>query len=225
MNNNGFLPGSVTWSAPWTDASTTTTNCADVYRDYGRAINFDEITSAIGGGYIGLNSDAQVVDNLYCYGSDTSSMFKVPYYNSQPNVLDSHMYPQVVYGGSAQGQATVQQVAQLDYSDVTYILQIVQGLRSAQVIIGETYGGTLNTSAYVNGQACWGFQASASAGNVLGFNESSLASNYSVVFRPWMEIEDPSGACFGYGGGPSDSLHNFQDVNYNGQGPYVPTSH
>ena len=59
--------------------------------------------------------------------------------------------------------------------------------------------------------------------NVAGFNQSALAS-YTVTFRPFMELADASGGCFAYGGGPS-SRTTYQNVNYNGQGPYTPTHH
>jgi len=78
-------------------------------------------------------------------------------------------------------------------------------------------------------RVCLRAPTSAPAGNVLGFNQSALAS-CPVVFRPWMNLEDTSDACYAYGAGPystytyPDSRANFQNLNLNGQGPYVPTS-
>ena len=95
-------------------------------------------------------------------------------------------------------------------------------------MIGETYGGTLspvNLGTSGVPDYCWlGAYPSPSGAptdNVKGFNSSSLAS-YTVTFRPWMELEDPSGQCFAYADGPGTS-GNYQSVNYNGGGPYTPT--
>jgi hypothetical protein len=82
-----------------------------------------------------------------------------------------------------------------------------------------------------NLKLCWNSPTSSPAGNVLGFNQSALANYSSVVFRPWMNLEDASGECFRYGAGPTSTytypstLANFQNVNFNGQGPYVPSVH
>ena len=219
MSANGFDPGLVTWSAQWDDSYTATLNCANIYADYSRQFDLDALAQAIGGGWIGMNDDVQANQNLLCGGTDLSSMFQVPYYNTQPNIVDAHMYPQVVGGGTTQTQ--IQQVAALDYGDLPHFLGLA-GLQSAQVMIGETYAGTIYPG---NPTLCWNFPTSAPTSNVAGFNQSALAA-YSVVFRPWMQLEDPAGTCFPYGGGPgSPTSTNYQNVNYSGQGPYTPISH
>ena len=218
MSSNGFDPGRVTWSAPWQDTADATSNCTDIYTDYSRQFSLDQVAQAIGGGWIGVNSDSQTIGGLTCGGTNTNSMFKVPYYNTQPDIVDSHMYPSVLDGGT--GQTQIQQVAALDYGDLPHFL-ILANMQSAQVMIGETYAGTIYTGS-VDGGLCWSVPTSAPTSNVAGFNQSALAS-YAVVFRPWMTLENDSGGCFPYGGGPS-STTNFQNVNYNGQGPYTPTN-
>jgi hypothetical protein len=67
--------------------------------------------------------------------------------------------------------------------------------------------------------------AGAPADNIAGFNNEGVSlplSSFTVTFRPWMELEDFSGKFYPYGQGPSSSS-NYQNVNYNGQGPYTPT--
>lgn len=99
-------------------------------------------------------------------------------------------------------------------------------------MIAETYGGTLsplNLGTPQNPNYCWlgAFQvpSGAPSDNVAGFNNegvSSPLSSFTVTFRPWMELEDPSGVCYAYGTGPGTS-GNYQTVNYNGKGPYIPS--
>ncbi len=236
MTSNGFDPGHVTWSAPWTDTLYTANdpatpdeqavyNCFNnAYGDYARNIDLDEIWQALTGGNIGISSDSNVKYFLACGGTG-AGMFPAPYYNSLPNLVDSHMYPTLDYPpdqiASQTSETQIQAVAQLDYSDLSSFLALA-GLQSAQVVIGETFGGLAPDGTYGSGN-CLNVPVNAAASNVSGFNQSALAK-YSVVFRPWMEIEDPSGTCYPYGGGPGSS-NNYQNVNYNGQGPYTPTNH
>ena len=90
---------------------------------------------------------------------------------------------------------------------------------SALVMIGETHVGppvmvttTLGTKSIQCLEAL--FPGTVAASTVPGFNDSQLAG-YSVVFRPWMELEDPQGVCYPY--------PTYQNVNLNWGGPYAPT--
>lgn len=141
-----------------------------------------------------------------------------PIYSTEPDIVDSHMYPPVVGGGT--GQTQIEQVAALDYGDLTHFLAIA-GLQSAQVMIGEAFSGTISPASIPNVGPCWNVPATAPSSNVAGFNQSSLSS-HTVVFRPFMNLENASSYCYAYGNGPSDPA-NYQNVNYNGQGPYTPT--
>lgn len=88
---------------------------------------------------------------------------------------------------------------------------------------GSIYTGDVDPGQS-DAQPCWWVPTSAPWSNVAGFEQSTLANGYTVIFRPWMEMEETSGQCFAYGGGPS-SNSNFQNVNYNWQGPYSPGNH
>jgi hypothetical protein len=235
MTNHQFDPGRVAWSAPYFDPSTdNTANCTNVYTDYGRNTAVDEIAAAIGGGVIGNPSGSILATGFPC-GGDASSdppMYQVPYYNTQPDIVDAHIYPSLTQPGYGpeqnqstpdQSQAVIQAVALTDYSDLTHLLSLVPSLQSAQVIIGETYYGTIYPS-FVPGSSsllCWTAPTSAPAANVLGFEQSALFG-YPVIFRPFMNLEDSTGGCFAYGAGPTSNT-NYQNVNLNGQGPYTPT--
>jgi len=204
MTNNYFEPGRVTWSAPYNNSQQDpTSNCTNAYTDWARNTTLDALAAGIGGGYLGLapGVDLGVGDGLPC-GGNFSGPYQAPYYHTQPSIVDAHIYPQLQGYGPDQNQATpdqsqavIQQVANLNYTDLTHLFAIVPGLQSAQVIIGETFSGTMYQGNY---QVCLRAPTSAPAGNVLGFNQSALAS-YPVVFRPWMNLEDTSDACYAYG--------------------------
>ena len=150
-------------------------------------------------------------------------MQKSPIYNTQPTIVDSHMYPHIVYPDDEAGKAAaridthVQQVAKLDYGDLQHFLAVwYWNLPSPEVIIGETHQGTASTDI---ADGCYVYPTTAATDNVAGFNQSPLAGS-SVVFRPWMELQNPTGLCYPYNPcGQSSS----QNVNYNGNGPYTPT--
>jgi hypothetical protein len=228
MSSNSFDPGRVFYSAPWQDANTTTDNCANAYQDYARATNLDETTQTINGGPIGVPSGMTVINGLLCGGVIDSSMINSPIYSSQPDIVDVHVYPQVA--GTTNTDAMVQQVAAIDYGDIPHFLNEA-GLTSAAIVIGETWGGTLSPLYLGPGPGyCWSgnyqFPSGTPNDNVAGFNNENVSnplSAYTVTFRPWMNLEWLSGACFNYGSGPGSS-NNYQTINYNGQGPYTPTN-
>jgi len=128
----------------------------------------------------------------------------------------------------------IQQVAAIDYGDIPHFLYEAS-MTSAAVVIGETWAGTisplnLGTSGQPN--YCWygeyQFPSGTPADNVAGFNSESVSNpvpltDFTVTFRPWMNLEWTSGACFNYGTGPGTS-GNYRAINYNGQGPYTPTN-
>ncbi len=233
MSANGFDPNRVIWSALWVDSTSATYNCSNVYTDFARNTGMDSVTQAINGGYIGTSTLSTVTDALVCGGSSPqTTMFTVPVYSTLPDLVDVHVYPSVTQVSNTDAQ--IQQVAALDYGDMPHFLALAS-LQSAAMVLGETYAGTLYPGE-VGGFYCWGtsinnpkyfpgypLPSGTPADNVAGFNQSSLAAQ-TVIFRAWMEIEDPSGPCFPYGGGPA-SGSNYQNVNYNGNGPYTPTNH
>jgi len=234
MASYNFDPLRVIWSIPWTDSSQyVSTNCTNVYEDYARNTNLDEIVSGILGGSIGNWDPNTFVDGLPCSQTVADPLYAVPYTYSVPDAIDAHIYPSLTSGTpGTQTQATIQAIAQTDYGDLVHIFSDVPSLQGATVIIGETYPGTIypGWDPYAQPPAlCWNAPTSAPAGNVQGFNQSALA-NYSVVFRPWMNLEDSTDACFGYGLGPASTANypttqsNFQNVNLGQQGPYVPTN-
>jgi hypothetical protein len=245
MDDNGFDPLRVTWSAPWIDSRssdvqtcpspdpehpewccpnidtpTGTCNCVNVYQDYARQTPLGAVVSAIRGGLVGLPIDyvETGTGGLPCGGVKTETMFSSPLYNPElPNIVDSHMYPRVE--GAGLYDVHVRQIAELDYKNLHHLLEIMS-LQSAEVMIGETHRGTFY-DAIVNGEHCTGSPATAPVDNVAGFNAArTLLAGYNVVFRPWMQLQDSSGQCFPYSpAGPSSK----QNVNYNGNGPYTPT--
>ena len=115
--------------------------------------------------------------------------------------------------GTGTGDTQIQQVAQLDYSDLNHFVGVVNP--SAIVVIGETHNGT-QYHGTVNGAPCAIYPDNAATSNVAGYNSSQLAG-HTVIFRPWMELEDPSGECYPY--------PTYQNVNLNWGGPYTPTNY
>jgi len=231
MTANGFDPGRVAYSSPWINSTDPAANCFDVYGDYARNDHQDNITQVINGGPIGVPDGWDLSQGgLPCSGSVNTDMMTSPIYSTQPNIVDMHIYPLVA--GTTNTDAMVQQEAATDYGDVPQFLSDA-GLTSATVVIGETYGGTLsplNLGTPQEPNYCWlrSYQSPSGApsDNVAGFNNESVTnplSNFTVTFRPWMELKDPSGQCFAYGSGPG-TPGNYQAVNYNGQGPYTPTN-
>jgi hypothetical protein len=78
-------------------------------------------------------------------------------------------------------------------------------------MLGETHS---NSDNGTTGALCEDGTLNAPAETVAGFNQSGLAGR-SVVFRPWMQLQHPSGDCYKYPGN--------QRVNFQGSGPYTPT--
>ena len=230
MSSNGFDPGRVFYSAPWWDATNATENCANAYYDYARATELDAITQVINGGRFGVPNQKQMTYGIPCGGVIDGTMFISPIYSSQPDIVDVHVYPGVV--GAPYTDANIQQVAAIDYGDIPHFLYEAN-MTSATVVIGETWGGTINPLYLGSGPGyCWygtyPAPSSAPSDNVAGFNNESVSNpvpltNFTVTFRPWMNLEWSSGACFNYGSGPG-SANNYQAINYNGQGPYTPTN-
>ncbi len=189
------------------------TNCADVYGDYARMIAVDAVLSGIGGWYIGAPSGfdqgSTQGDNhtLFCGGSYAGGMFTLGAYAALPDIIDLHEYPHTSDGS----QAGVQQAAAVDFYDLAHTIGVF-GLQAPLVMIGETYEGS-PAANLCEGNADPNTNATAV---VSGFNATASAfSGYSVVFRPWMELELPNGACFSFPSG--------QQFNVNGNGPYTPT--
>jgi hypothetical protein len=202
-------PGQQSHCCPIIDAATGTCNCVSVYQDYARQIQLDAVAGAIGWGHVGRASDAwsDGTGGLTCGGVDVASMYQSPLYSTQPTIADSHMYPHID-GPNQEDPQTIQATAALDYSDLTHFLDYTNPL-AATLLIGETHSGTMT-------QGCGPYYYASAIPNVLGFNQSSLAGR-SVIFQPWMNLE---GSCWPYNGG---SQNDFQNVNYNGNGPYTPT--
>jgi len=236
MTANGFDPGRVQWSGVWFDASNATDNCLNAYVDYERNGGLDFVAQAINGGPVG-NPTNGALDSygLFCGGTASNGgLLTSPIYSTLPDIVDTHIYPKVTAVNDTDVQ--IQQVAALDYGDIPHFLALA-GLQSAVIVLGETYGGTLISLnlAAPNAPVSYCWQGSntvppgSPADNVAGFNNESVKnpvplSSYTVIFRPWMELEMAAGACFGYGTGPGTS-GNYQSVNYNGSGPYTPTNH
>jgi hypothetical protein len=218
MGLYGFDPGRVTWAAPWHNSTLAGYNCTSVYAGYARTMGADQIAAAIGGGWIGFPTDPNPeygsgTGYLACNGT-TSGMFPMPTYGTQPNILDVHLRPCV---GQASGThclldnagAAVESEAILDFNAiVNYIARFPS---TATVILGETHSNTYDVST---GALCEDGTPNAPAETVAGFNQSALKGT-SVVFRPWLQLQSPSGNCFKYPGN--------QRINFQGSGPYTPT--
>ncbi len=231
MSANAFDPKRVAYSAGETDTNSATSNCANEYDDYARNAGIANMTQVINAGWAGVPTGFQPTDFLVCGGTiDSTRMFQSPIYSSQPDIVDIHAYPNVM--GTTNTDAMIQQVAALDYGDIPHFLAEA-GLQSADIVIGETYSGAIDplnqgTSGSPNWCQLGQYESPAGApsDNVAGFNNEGVSnplSSYTVTFRPWMELEDLTGVCFPYGGGPGNS-NNYQTVNYNGQGPYTRTN-
>jgi len=222
MSTNNFDSGRVSYAAFWQDATVATENCENFYTDYARNIGLDTIAQGISGSLIGIGQNATATDLLWCGGTATAGyMLSTPMYSTPPDIVDAHIYPALSFAGSQ----SVQPVAALDYGDVVHFLTLA-GQQSAAIVIGETYPGTIYPGEWgtpPNQQYCWlNVPSTAPTSNVAGFNQSSLAA-YTVVFRPFMSLKDPTGECFAYGSMGPGQPGNYQGVNYNGNGPYTPT--
>ncbi|MBI1898202.1 MAG: hypothetical protein HYS04_16965 [Acidobacteria bacterium] len=218
MSLHGFDPGRVTWAAPWANSTLAGVNCTSVYAGYARTMGADQIAAAIGGGRIGIPNSRIIGDEtgfLSCdngQGTYPFDMFPMPSYGTQPNILDVHLRPCVADSNTHcvpnDAAAAVQSEARIDFDDiVNYIARFPS---TATVMLGETHSNTDNGA----GALCEGGTLNAPAETVAGFNQSALAGG-SVVFRPWMQLQSPSGDCFKYPGN--------QRVNFQGSGPYTPT--
>lgn len=197
------------------------------------------------GGWIGSPSGANVspypsYPNLTCGGTNPQSpltgayyMYQSPVSHPAPTIVDFHVYPQIMDVNMTGSQA--QNEAKIDFDDLTRFLSIVNP--SGLVMIGETHNWgdaavvAANTgprdnlpvycgSYYITNpdmtHTVYTYPPSAPSATVAGFNTSSLAGySYGVVFRPWMELEDSSGLCYPY--------QTYQQVNYQGGGPFTPT--
>ena len=126
--------------------------------------------------------------------------------HSVPDIFDAHVSPGT--GGGGINDPNVQQVAILEYGDLWHFYPLL-GLNfaSSPLVFGETYSGD-------QAPACQMAPLAAPSENVAGFNQSQLAGN-PVVFRPWFELQDPTGTCYPY--------PTHQNFNGQGQGPYTPT--
>jgi hypothetical protein len=222
MGLHGFDTGRVTWSAGWSNSTlawspSNDANCTSVYAGYARTMVADQIAAAIGGGLIGRPRDPSPpvgpgTGYLTCNGN-TDIMFQMPTYGTQPNILDVHLRPCVAQADGPHcvlndAAAAVQSEARIDFDDI--VNYIARFPLTATVMLGETHSNTDNGA----GALCEGGTLNAPAQTVAGFNQSALAGR-SVVFRPWMQLQNPSGDCFKYPGN--------QRVNFQGSGPYSPT--
>jgi hypothetical protein len=210
MSAHGFDSGRVVYSGFVSDSTSATWNCTNIYTDYSRQFSLDSIASAYGGGWIGRNGDAVPNQGLWCGGTDMGSMYQVPFYEGQPDMLDSHMYPSVV--GTGTGDTQIEQVAALDFSDLAHLVALLN-FQSDVIMIGETHNGSQYDGTMYDGTSCALNPNSAAESTVQGFNQSQLAGQ-TIVFRPWMELADPSGECYPY--------PDYQNVNYDWGGPYTP---
>ncbi len=219
MSLHGFDPGRVTWSAPWAGSTLAGVNCTNVYTDYARLMGADQIAAAIGGGWIGFPNNPLFQGNLVCdngAGTYPFDMFQMPTYGTQPNILDVHLRPCVGTSPSScrldDAGAAVQAEAKIDFSDIVHYTALFPS--TSTVVLGETHSNTQDAQGAQAAATCEGGPLNAPAETVAGYNQSTLAGR-SVVFRPWMQLQSPSGNCFTY---PSN-----QRVNFQGGGPYTPT--
>jgi hypothetical protein len=210
---HSFDPGRVTWSSSGWNTSVAGSNCTDVYEDYARNMNVDELVSGIAAGYIGLpGGNFNNSNGLPCAGT-TTGMYQVTSSHTQGDIVDMHFYPCVTStpGGScntADGTADVQSEAELDFGDVPHFLSILD-LESAIFVLGETHS---NTTVSGTGLSCEGApMPNSPSETVNGYNASSLAG-HTTYFRPWSNL---ASSCYSYGSN--------QEINANNDGPYTPT--
>jgi hypothetical protein len=233
MNTYGFVPGRVTYSTPWINSTLAGYDCVaqgtqilNVFSDYARDFGVDEVAAAIGGyssiGVPGNTNPPQGASTGYLYcGGDTSNMVAgIPMYHPQPTIVDVHVYPCVAGSPicpSTDSAAQVQNEAQIDFHDLGHFWPLLGLPSTTPLVVGETHSNTNSGT----GQTCEGAPSDAPGLTVAGYKQSSFpASGLSIVFRPWMELQSPSGDCFTYlqNGHPDN-----QSVNKNGAGPYAPT--
>jgi hypothetical protein len=236
MSYWGFDPARVNCDSPWSRVTQAGFNCLDVYTDYARAIQMDAIASTIGAGYIGIPygyDTTKAYTGLYCGGSigpspgqDHVSMFQMPTWHAQPDIVDVHDYPCVAatHGCySTDSQAQVSSEASIDFTDIVHFMALVNN-SSALFVVGETYSNTNSTGTQGNpsGLSCeFGSPLDSAYQTVSGYNSSSMAG-HSVVFRPWSYTPEATATCYNWN--PTNGVYPAnQEVNVNNQGPYTPT--
>ncbi|MCW5982619.1 MAG: hypothetical protein KIT09_31315 [Bryobacteraceae bacterium] len=220
-----FETARVTWAAPWPGSTKAGYDCVNVYWDLARNMGQDQIASAIGGGWIGTPAGLDPERGpdtgwQYC-GGTTDGMWQMPYYGTQPKIVDLHIRPAVA--GAPLGSEMVESEATIDFNAIRHYLFFPFVLPSSIVVMGETWS---NTSSSI---PCEGNDHSipldgvpdgpinAASDTVAGYNESVLKNaGRDIVFRPWMQLQAPSGNCFTY---PTN-----QRVNYEWGGPYAPNN-
>jgi hypothetical protein len=220
MSAHGFDQFRVTWSTGWIGSTVALSDCINAYGDSGRAGAADPLAAAIWGyrgGWIGVPIGASASNGLYCGGSLGLPMQQSPFARAAPDIIDAHVYPAVNGAGVGESGTEVQNEASLDFTDIENFVA-AQNLQPAPlVMVGETHQGT-PSHAYTYGAPCAMHPDSAPANTVAGFQQSTLASA-PIVFRPWMELWNDTGACYAYNGGGHNS---YQNLNFSGTGPYLP---
>ncbi|MCW5979790.1 MAG: hypothetical protein KIT09_17045 [Bryobacteraceae bacterium] len=223
MASYNFDPLRVTWSAPWTgvqqDASyhVEEFDCPNVWEDMARNMGIDQIASAINGTAIGKPSPpftpylspGPSTGYLHCKGSFVD-MHDMPGYGPQRTILDFHVRPEL-HGAGAPPGGMVQGEAKADFNAIRHHLYHAWVRQDAIVVLGETWSNPNSTIPCETGPA------DAAKNTVAGYNASQLKdAGRTVIFRPWMQLQLPSGICFTY---PDD-----QKVNFNWLGPYGPAN-
>ncbi len=218
MVANNFDASNVAWSAAEAPSSSLTQNCTNIYTDYARQGKLDAIANAIGGGLVGLAPDESGIDGLWCGGTVVFGMKASPKSNTQPRVVDLHTYPHVV--GKASSSSEVQSIAKMTFDNLNHFFALVP-ISSPVVLVGETH----RVTQYRYRPDCTWFPVpdDAATQTAAGYNLSLLAGR-TVVFRPWMELGDPTGWCYPRGSEPPPAIPLFQRVNFGLAGPYSPTN-
>jgi hypothetical protein len=199
-------------------------DCPSVYGDSARILPASELVAMIGGGAFG-DPNVNYTNGLWCNGSlpppynkSITDGAQEPMSWSEPGILDIHT-TMCLEGASGceSTQSTAATEATVTFSDIETFLNTFcpSGWRhnstqlcGALFMLGETdvYQPQPNPYQSVN---CVGSPVNVPAGNVQGFNASTLAgrtyngSQPGVVFRPWTSplwnaLDSNSQVCFGF---------------------------
>jgi len=210
MSQYGFSPDRVTYSAATSRTSSPGGECLSIYGDSARLIALSEVTAGINGGLVGhgigwTDRDSSAMF-LPCRAGETKTidMAHLPVYHTQPSLIDVHDYSCLL---ATKHACDLSKTSADTYLEAKTVFTRIREYRTAycpggwhgynpnicnaQVIVGETHSNTSNGN-----QTCEGAPLNSAEGEVLGYNDSTLAGTTTIVMQPWYHAV---GGCYPFG--------------------------
>ncbi len=203
MSNHGFSPDRVTYSPKTSRTSSPGADCLSIYGDSARVIGLSEVTAGINGGLVGHGASWKDNDSNAMYlpcrtGTNTGEMPAINVYHTQPSVIDIHDYSCLLMDkwtcDPNKTSADTQVEAETLFTKIRQYKNAYcpggwhgynANICNAQVVVGETHSNTVNGN-----QTCEGAPVNSAEGEVLGYNDSTLAGTTTIVMQPWYHAFD-----------------------------------